>query len=63
MTNIPQNPVRLRIVALDVDTTRLHLGGVEALCREARTSADPRVLLDALQVLRLAIAQIAGARS
>jgi hypothetical protein len=60
MKNLPQKrryhhdfSVILRSYALDVARTHEYLAGVEALAREARTTRDPRVLLDALRVLSL----------
>ena len=45
--------LRPQFKVLDMDAIRRYLAGVEALAREARLSPDPRVVLSALQVLRL----------
>jgi hypothetical protein len=50
--------VILRTHGLDVAQARQYLAGVETLAREARTTCDPRVLLDALSVLSLQPANV-----
>ncbi|MGA2648282.1 MAG: hypothetical protein ABSF15_26640 [Candidatus Sulfotelmatobacter sp.] len=48
----------VQVRTLDMNAARRYLHSVESLCKEAQTSADPRVLLTALRVLRLAVAQM-----
>jgi hypothetical protein len=47
-----------RLRGFDLDRARRLLGEVEAVMREARTSGDPRVILDALRVLSLQPANV-----
>ena len=42
---------QIRVGRLNLDATRRYLAGLEKLCREARTSTDPRVLRTALEIL------------
>jgi len=42
---------RVRVKALNLETARTYLAGLEALVQEARRSDDPRVLVCALTVV------------
>ena len=46
----PEVP-EVHVTLLDLEAARRYFAGLEALAREARTSNDPRVLMDALAVV------------
>ena len=48
----------LAVRALNLDAMRRYLRGLENLCKEARITRDPRVVVTALRVLALAADQI-----